>query len=78
MELASELQQGVRLPQPYCCPNPIADILKQCFKENPSERPSFSEIRCSIQLAHNQLRELSNASPETEPTTEQGLDYADL
>ena len=78
MELINELQQGIRLPQPYCCPAPIADIINRCFEEIPSERPSFSEIRCSIQLGHNKLRAVSNTSLETVSTTNTELDYADL
>ena len=78
MELISELEQGVRLPKPYCCPTSIAEIINHCFMTNPNDRPSFDEIRCCIQLAFVNLEEIQNAATQTKPISEKGLHYADL
>ena len=78
MELISELEQGIRLPKPYCCPTPIAEIISQCFMANPTDRPSFEEIRSEIQIAFAKLQEIQSSSPQAGSSSENGLNYADL
>ena len=78
MELISELEQGIRLPKPYCCPTPIAEIISQCFMANPTDRPSFEEIRSEIQIAFEKLQEIQSSSPQAGSSSENGLNYADL
>ena len=78
MELISELEQGIRLPKPHLCPTPIAEIMSQCFMANPSDRPSFEDLKCMIQLAFNQLKETPATSNDIESMSEIGLQYADL
>jgi len=36
--------EGQRLPQPKNCPDEVYTLMKECWSENPSSRPSFSEI----------------------------------
>ena len=78
MELISELEQGIRLPKPYCCPTPIAEIISQCFMANPTDRPSFEEIRCKIQIAFAKLEEIQSSLPQEWSSSDNGLNYADL
>ena len=52
-----ELRFGVRLPPPLFCPFPIALLIKECFHENASQRPSFDALRESIAQLCSELRE---------------------
>ena len=45
---------------------------------NPSDRPSFDDVRCMIQLAFNQLKETPATSNDNASNSETGLLYADL
>ena len=75
LDLGRELKEGVRLPKPYCCPTQIDKIISQCFMANPSDRPSFDDIKCDIELAYKQLNE---ETKEYENTSREELHYADL
>ena len=43
-----ELRFGVRLPPPQFCPFVIADLMKQCFHEDPYQRPSFEKLKNAL------------------------------
>lgn len=43
-----ELRFGVRLPPPQFCPFSIAELMKQCFHEDPYQRPSFEKLKQSL------------------------------
>ena len=51
-----ELQKGIRLPAPDNCPTPISLMIQACFKEEPNERPSFSELKATISESHKSLK----------------------
>ena len=44
------LQQGYRMPRPMECPNELYDIMLDCWKEDPAERPTFETL-------HHHLKE---------------------
>ena len=75
VQLIHELEEGVRLPKPYCCPTQIDKIISQCFMANPSDRPSFEVIKCDIELAYEQL---SKGTKQYDNTSQEQLQYADL
>ncbi|GCC25880.1 tyrosine-protein kinase Src42A-like [Chiloscyllium punctatum] len=45
----SELLQGYRMPRPNGCPQPIYNIMRQCWNEIPSQRPSFSILKLQLE-----------------------------
>ena len=46
-EIFSKLKEGYRLPLPRGIPQVLGDIMKACWKEDPSKRPSFLLI-CTL------------------------------
>ena len=48
--VGSKVLGGVRLPTPPPCPAAVYSIMLECWKEQKSERPSFSDL-------HRKLRE---------------------
>ena len=77
-QLILELKVGIRLPTPDCCPSTIANMIKTCFKEQPTERPSFLELKNSVALSYSGIRRASTAAIKTEIETQHGVDYADI
>ncbi|XP_078073197.1 tyrosine-protein kinase Src42A-like [Mustelus asterias] len=45
----SELLQGYRMPCPTGCPQPIYSIMKDCWNDIPSQRPSFSMLKLQLE-----------------------------
>ncbi|XP_038665246.1 tyrosine-protein kinase SRK2-like isoform X1 [Scyliorhinus canicula] len=45
----SELLQGYRMPCPTGCPQPIYNIMRECWNDIPSERPSFSTLKLQLE-----------------------------
>ncbi|XP_020367057.1 tyrosine-protein kinase SRK2-like [Rhincodon typus] len=45
----SELLQGYRMPCPNGCPQPIYNIMRQCWNEIPSQRPSFRTLKLQLE-----------------------------
>ena len=41
----AQLQQGYRMPQPMECPDKIYDIMLDCWREKPENRPSFKSLK---------------------------------
>ena len=78
LQLRSELQEGIRLQPPQNCPSSISDLIQQCFVENPTERPSFNEMKRSIEHAYGQLRQTPTTTIQVEYVGEEKLDYADI
>ena len=44
VECAEKVVEGYRLSKPAKCSNEIYEIMTKCWNEDPSLRPSFSEI----------------------------------
>ena len=77
-QLILELKMGVRLPTPPNCPETIADILRQCFIEDPRNRPTFTEIKSMISQSHREsLRKVISVNDE-EKEFNAIVQYADL
>ncbi|XP_066037561.1 angiopoietin-1 receptor isoform X2 [Chamaea fasciata] len=47
-ELYEKLPQGYRLEKPLNCDDEVYDLMRQCWKEKPYERPSFAQILVSL------------------------------
>ncbi|KAK2910774.1 hypothetical protein Q8A67_002907 [Cirrhinus molitorella] len=47
-ELYEKLPQGYRLEKPLNCDDEVYELMKQCWKEKPYERPSFAQILMSL------------------------------
>lgn len=43
-EALTFVTSGNRLDAPQLCPSELAKVMKQCWKEQPQDRPSFSEL----------------------------------
>jgi len=41
---ADAIKSGKRPPVPESCPEPIADMMKKCWDDDPNKRPSFEEV----------------------------------
>ncbi|XP_030068032.1 protein-tyrosine kinase 6 isoform X2 [Microcaecilia unicolor] len=44
-EASAEVSRGYRMPQPSNCPNMIYKIMSECWKTEPSKRPTFQKIK---------------------------------
>ena len=44
-ETQAKLEQGYRMPQPPGCPDPLYQIMSDCWNENPEERPTFERLK---------------------------------
>lgn len=53
------VQKGLRPEIPATCPQPIADLMRQCWTRNPVDRPPF-------ELLKEQVEELYEASMRAE------------
>ncbi|KFQ57656.1 Proto-oncogene tyrosine-protein kinase LCK, partial [Pelecanus crispus] len=40
-EVIQNLERGYRMPQPDNCPQELYELMMQCWKERPEERPTF-------------------------------------
>ncbi|XP_036385562.1 tyrosine-protein kinase receptor Tie-2 [Megalops cyprinoides] len=47
-ELYEKLPQGYRLEKPLNCDDEVYDLMRQCWRERPYERPSFAQILMSL------------------------------
>jgi outer membrane biosynthesis protein TonB len=56
----AEVRRGYRMPAPERCPEEVKQLMLNCWREDPQERPSFSEI----------YKELLSAFKTTTPNIE--------
>ncbi len=54
------LKEGNRLPKPKYCPKSIYVILRECWSQNPIERPSFANITERIKCIIDTSQEIPN------------------
>jgi len=47
---------GHTLSQPTLCPNELYELMQQCWKKNPSERPTFEQIHTTISSMWNAVK----------------------
>ncbi|XP_054894732.1 tyrosine-protein kinase Lck [Poeciliopsis prolifica] len=44
-EVIQNLEQGYRMPAPENCPDELYDIMNECWRERPEERPTFDYLK---------------------------------
>ena len=44
-EVPAKVEQGYRMCRPLGCPDPLYLIMRDCWKENPEERPTFEHLK---------------------------------
>uniref|UniRef100_A0A8C3A4P0 non-specific protein-tyrosine kinase n=1 Tax=Cyclopterus lumpus TaxID=8103 RepID=A0A8C3A4P0_CYCLU len=51
-QVIRQLESGVRLPEPQWCPTAVYSLLARCWTYEPHNRPSFSQLVCSLRCTH--------------------------
>ncbi|KAM4541159.1 tyrosine-protein kinase Lck [Fundulus diaphanus] len=44
-EVIQNLERGYRMPKPENCPDELYDIMQECWRERPEERPTFDYLK---------------------------------
>jgi len=47
-EVLEKIEGGYRMPQPHGCPDDYYSIMKDCWKQEPSQRPSFETLKWQL------------------------------
>jgi len=67
-----KVSNGFRLPKPSECPNIIYQLMLDCWKENPNERPSFRDITLRLkEIIHQLFPDEYDKPPELKQTIPQ-------
>ena len=48
-QVLEALQQGYRMPRPMGCPDKLYDIMLDCWREEPANRPSFETLQWQLE-----------------------------
>ncbi|NXE73774.1 LCK kinase, partial [Cochlearius cochlearius] len=48
-EVIQNLERGYRMPQPDNCPQELYDMMMQCWKERPEDRPTFEYMKSVLE-----------------------------
>ena len=77
------LKNGYRMEKPSFCPNSIYEITKNCWKVNPSSRPSFTELAEKFSLmieanVRNYYVELNNTYQQTNKMLKENENYIEM
>ena len=48
-EVLAQVTQGYRMPQPPGCPDPLYQIILDCWKTDPKQRPTFEYLKCRLE-----------------------------
>uniref|UniRef100_A0A8C9F5K5 Tyrosine-protein kinase n=1 Tax=Pavo cristatus TaxID=9049 RepID=A0A8C9F5K5_PAVCR len=48
-EVIQNLERGYRMPQPDNCPRELYELMMQCWKEQPEERPTFEYMKSVLE-----------------------------
>ncbi|NXL85073.1 LCK kinase, partial [Alectura lathami] len=48
-EVIQNLERGYRMPQPDNCPRELYELMMQCWKERPEERPTFDYMKSVLE-----------------------------
>ncbi|KAI1231199.1 hypothetical protein IHE44_0008136 [Lamprotornis superbus] len=48
-EVIQNLERGYRMPQPDNCPPELYELMRQCWKESPEERPTFEFMKSVLE-----------------------------
>ncbi|GLD63334.1 protein-tyrosine kinase 2-beta-like protein [Lates japonicus] len=64
-QVINQLESGVRLPKPQFCPPTIYSLLTRCWSYEPQDRPSFSQLVCSLGEIHRmELEQEKEVKPD--------------
>ena len=69
---------GVRLPIPSNCPKSIWELMAQCFKEEPTDRPHFSEIKSSVLHSYRLIMDAVNSTKNEDNDSVPEVQYSDF
>ena len=47
-EMLARVEQGYRMPPPPGCPDPLYQMMLECWKTDPEERPTFEILKCQL------------------------------
>eukprot|EP00036_Acanthoecidae_sp_10tr_P023888 CAMPEP_0206328744 /NCGR_PEP_ID=MMETSP0106_2-20121207/22835_1 /ASSEMBLY_ACC=CAM_ASM_000206 /TAXON_ID=81532 /ORGANISM="Acanthoeca-like sp., Strain 10tr" /LENGTH=1239 /DNA_ID=CAMNT_0053761429 /DNA_START=189 /DNA_END=3906 /DNA_ORIENTATION=- len=68
-EVFSKVRQGFRLPKPAFCPEPLYNVMLQCWDQDPAARPTAAVVASAIQSTREHWK------PRTDSVkTDDGLD----
>ena len=73
-----ELKMGIRLPAPDYCPLAINNLIQTCFIEQPSERPSFHEIKESVLVAYSGIKRAGKTMIPNTSNNLKNIEYTDV
>ncbi|XP_022799300.1 fibroblast growth factor receptor 3-like isoform X2 [Stylophora pistillata] len=59
-KIANLLQEGYRMPKPRHVDHDLYDIMTKCWKDDPTLRPSFDDLRNELREMENQYKRLIN------------------
>ena len=48
-QVLEQLQQGYRMPRPMGCPDKLHDIMLDCWREEPANRPTFETLQWQLE-----------------------------
>ena len=48
-EVMTQVTQGYHMPQPIGCPDPLYQIMLECWKTDPAERPTFENLKYQLE-----------------------------
>ena len=48
-QVLEALQQGYRMPRPMGCPDKLYNIMLDCWREEPDNRPTFETLQCQLE-----------------------------
>ncbi|XP_035689204.1 tyrosine-protein kinase receptor TYRO3-like isoform X2 [Branchiostoma floridae] len=54
--LSNKLKEGYRMDKPNRCPVTMYEIMGQCWKDNPEERPNFKEVLNNVKQIHKSFK----------------------
>ena len=69
---------GIRLPAPDYCPLAINNLIQTCFIEQPSERPSFHEIKESVLVAYSGIKRAGKTMIPNTSNNLKNIEYTDV
>lgn len=59
-KIANSLQEGYRMPKPMHVDNELYEIMMNCWKNEPEDRPSFTSLTNQLKRIENQHKRLIN------------------
>lgn len=68
LETAKKVSEGYRMDPPRNTPREIATLMKECWAQNPEERPNFKTISELLMNLSNVLLPTKNKNVNEEPT----------